>query len=196
MVFLQEWDSAHKVAQSCMLNSFIKSKGASLILAQLTVWLRMMQVTLLALFPLFLQPCSHRYLTEFLENRSVLIPLEILGLNHMKEEDKRESVKLLLLTGDTGRECEELICESCGIRRSKRCTDLGHSNPKYQSQDSQCLIAVLFCTFPQAQQGALQMLWVMQVRSGPCWGQQALLPPVSIPAQAGAVPVSSALWLH
>lgn len=79
------------------------------------------QVTLLALFPLFLQPCSHRYLTEFLENRGVLIPLEIPGLNHMKEEDKRESVKLLLLTGDTGREYKELIHESCGMQHVHLC---------------------------------------------------------------------------
>lgn len=79
------------------------------------------QVTLLALFPLFLQPCSHRYLTEFLENRGVLIPLEIPGLNHMKEEDKRESVKLLLLTGDTGREYKELIHESCGTQHVHLC---------------------------------------------------------------------------
>lgn len=73
---------------------------------------------------------------------------------------------------------------------------LGHSNPKYQSQDSQGLVAMLLCTCPQAQHGALQMLGVMQVRSGPCWGQRLVLPPVSIPAQAGAVPVSLALWLH
>lgn len=55
MVFLQEWDSAHKVARSHMLNNFIKSndgktepelelefaQGASLFLARLTAWLRM-----------------------------------------------------------------------------------------------------------------------------------------------------------
>lgn len=55
MVFLQEWDSAHKVARSQILDNFIKSndkktepdlelefsQGASLFLARLTVWLRM-----------------------------------------------------------------------------------------------------------------------------------------------------------
>lgn len=50
-----------------------------------------------------------------------MIPLEILGLNHLKEEDKRESVKLLLLTGDTGREYKELICESCGTQHVHLC---------------------------------------------------------------------------
>lgn len=49
---------------------------------------------------------------------------------------------------------------------------------------------------PQTQHGALQTLRVMQVSSGPCWGHRAVLPPVSIPAQAGAVPVSSEFWLH
>lgn len=55
MVFLQEWDSGHKVARSRVLDSFIKSnngktepelelefsQGASLFLARLTAWLRM-----------------------------------------------------------------------------------------------------------------------------------------------------------
>lgn len=40
--------------------------------------------------------------------------LEILGLNHLKEEDKRESVKLLQLSTDAGRKHKELICESYG----------------------------------------------------------------------------------
>lgn len=50
------------------------------------------------------------------------------------------------------------------------------------------------CTSPQA----LQTLgWSQtQVQSEPCWVHRAVLPPVSIPAQAGAVPVSLALWLH
>uniref|UniRef100_A0A672USN0 Uncharacterized protein n=1 Tax=Strigops habroptila TaxID=2489341 RepID=A0A672USN0_STRHB len=55
MVFLQEWDSAHKVARSHILDNFIKSndsktepelelefsQGASLFLARLAAWLRM-----------------------------------------------------------------------------------------------------------------------------------------------------------
>lgn len=49
---------------------------------------------------------------------------------------------------------------------------------------------------PHTQHGALQTPGVMQVRSGPCWEQQAVSPPVSIATQAGAVPVSLALWLH
>lgn len=44
--------------------------------------------------------------------------------------------------------------------------------------------------------GALQTLGVMQVRSGLCWGQWAVLPPVPVPTQAGTVPVSLALWLY
>lgn len=43
-----------------------------------------------------------------------MILLEILGLNHLKEEDKRESVKLLQLVADAGRKYKELICESYG----------------------------------------------------------------------------------
>uniref|UniRef100_A0A8D2PBE7 Uncharacterized protein n=1 Tax=Zosterops lateralis melanops TaxID=1220523 RepID=A0A8D2PBE7_ZOSLA len=189
----------------CVLNSSIKSKaepelelefhGASLFLAHLTVWLRMMnlQVTILALFPLFLQPCSHSYLTEFLEIGGAWIPLEILGLNHVKEEDKRESVKLLLLTGDTGRAYKEPIRESCGTVQTLTkflnasnlaegqkdaqvlLDSLGHSNPKHQSQDSQDLKAELLCTPARPSPGGL------------CWGQWAVLPHVhpSIPTLAG-----------
>lgn len=54
-IFLQEWDSAHKVARSHILDNFIKSndgktepelelefsQGGSLFLARLTAWLRM-----------------------------------------------------------------------------------------------------------------------------------------------------------
>ncbi|KAM3668617.1 LOW QUALITY PROTEIN: armadillo-like helical domain containing protein 1 [Ammospiza maritima maritima] len=174
MVFLQERDSAHKVAQTTGASSTaslnkagpeleLEFQRARLFLAHLTVWLRML----------------HLYLTEFLEIRGVLIPLEILRLNHLKEEDKRGFIKLLLLTGNTGREYEELICESCGTQHVHLCfvliqtkflnasstaegqkdaqvllDSLGHSNPKYQSQDSQGLEAVLLCTSPQAQHGA------------------------------------------
>uniref|UniRef100_A0A8C3RGE8 Uncharacterized protein n=1 Tax=Cyanoderma ruficeps TaxID=181631 RepID=A0A8C3RGE8_9PASS len=225
MVFLQEWDSAHKVAQSCVLNSFIESKaepelelefqGASLFLAHLTVWLRMIQVTFLASFPLFLQPCSHRYLTEFLEIRGAWIPLEILGLNHLKEEDKRESVKLLLLTGDTGREYKKPIRESCGTQVQILTKFLNASNSAAEGQkDAQVLLdsGPQQCQVPeprfprprsravvylwQAQHGSLQTLGVTQVRRGPCWGKRAVLPSVSIRTQAGTVPESLALWLY
>uniref|UniRef100_A0A8C3Q8R3 Uncharacterized protein n=1 Tax=Geospiza parvula TaxID=87175 RepID=A0A8C3Q8R3_GEOPR len=185
MVYLQEWDSAHKVAQTTAASSTASLKqGRTRAAAEVPretdcFW----QVTFLSLFPLFLQPCSHRYLTEFLENRGVLIPLEILRLNHLKEEDKREFIKLLLLTGDTSRGYKELVCESCGMQHFLNASStaegqkdaqalldsLGHSNPKYQRQDSQGLEAVVLCTSPQAQHGALQTLRLMQVRSGSCW---------------------------
>lgn len=55
MIFLQEWDKAHKVARSHILDNFIRSnngktepelelefsQGASLFLARLAAWLRM-----------------------------------------------------------------------------------------------------------------------------------------------------------
>lgn len=50
-----------------------------------------------------------------------MILLEILGLNHLKEEDKREAVKLLQLVANAGRKYKELICESYGRRRVHPC---------------------------------------------------------------------------
>ncbi|NXF70497.1 ARMD1 protein, partial [Ciccaba nigrolineata] len=196
MVFLREWDSAHKVARSCILDNFIKSndgktepelelefsQGASLFLARLTVWLRMTYVystclnKLLKSIGIFLSAASgHRYLLEFLEIGGVVILLEILGLNHLKQEDKRESVKLLQLVADAGRKYKELICESYGVQSLAAflaasdsaeaqedvqvlLDSLGHGNPKYQNQVYKGLVAVLPCASPRAQQLALQTL--------------------------------------
>ncbi|NXK54662.1 ARMD1 protein, partial [Chauna torquata] len=200
MVFLQEWDSAHKVARSRILDSFIKSsngktepelelefsQGASLFLARLTAWLRMTYMystcldKLLKSIGIFLSaPSGRRYLIEFLEIGGVLILLEILGLNHLKEEDKRESVKLLQLVANAGRKYKELICESYGVQSLAELLatstsaeaqeevqvlldSLGRGNPKYQNQVYKGLVAVLPCASPRAQQLALQMLGVMQ----------------------------------
>ncbi|XP_074764255.1 armadillo-like helical domain containing protein 1 [Athene noctua] len=196
MVFLREWDSAHKVARSRILDNFIKSndsktepelelefsQGASLLLARLTVWLRMTYVystclnKLLKSIGIFLSAANgHRYLLEFLETGGVVILLEILGLNHLKQEDKRESVKLLQLVADSGRKYKELICESYGVQflaafltasNSAEAQEdlqvlldsLGHGNPKYQNQAYKGLVAVLPCASPQAQRLALQSL--------------------------------------
>ncbi|KFU99331.1 Uncharacterized protein C1orf228, partial [Tauraco erythrolophus] len=200
MVFLQEWDNARKVARSCILDNFIKScdgktqpelelefsQGASLFLARLTAWLRMTCTysmclnKLLKSIGIFLSAANgHRYLIEFLEIGGVMILLEILGLNHLKEEDKRESVKLLQLVADAGRKYKELICESYGVQSLAEflatsnsaeaqedaqvlLDSLGRDNPKYQNQVYKGLVAVLPCASPRAQQLALHTLRVMQ----------------------------------
>ncbi|KFO98569.1 Uncharacterized protein C1orf228, partial [Calypte anna] len=205
VVFLQEWDSAQKVVRNHILDNFIRSnegktepelelefsQGASLFLARLTVWLRMTYLfpcytyntclnKLLKSIGIFLSAASgHRYLTEFLEIGGVWILLEILRLNHLKEEDKRESVKLLQLITDGGRKYKELICESYGVQslteflatsKSVEAQDdvqflldsLGRGNPKYQNQVYKGLVALLPCASPRAQQLALQTLRAMQ----------------------------------
>ncbi|NXJ64077.1 ARMD1 protein, partial [Rostratula benghalensis] len=200
MVFLQEWDGARKGARSHILDNFIRSndgktepelelefsQGASLFLARLTTWLRMTYMystclnKLLKSIGIFLSAASgRRYIIEFLEIGGVLILLEILGLNHLKEEDKRESVKLLQLVANAGRKYKELICESYGVRSLARflatsnsaeaqedvqvlLDSLGRGNPKYKNQVYKGLIAVLPCASPRAQQLALQTLLAMQ----------------------------------
>lgn len=57
---------------------------------------------------------SNRYLTEFLEVGGVLTLLETLGLEKIKEADKKESIKLLQTIANSGRKYKELICESYG----------------------------------------------------------------------------------
>ncbi|NWI10322.1 ARMD1 protein, partial [Crypturellus soui] len=200
MAFLQEWDSASKVARSHILENFIESnsgktgpelelefsQGASLFLARLTAWLRVTYMygtcldKLLKSIGIFLSAASgHRYLLEFLEIGGVLTLLEILGLNHLREEDKRESVKLLQLVANAGRKYKELICESYGVRSIAEflatststqaqeeaqllLDSLGRGNPRYQHQVYKGLIAVLPCGSPRAQQLSLQTLRIMQ----------------------------------
>ncbi|NWI99572.1 ARMD1 protein, partial [Crypturellus undulatus] len=215
MAFLQEWDSARKVARSHILDNFIESnsgktgpelelefsQGASLFLARLTAWLRMTYMygtcldKLLKSIGIFLSAASgHRYLLEFLEIGGVLTLLEILGLNHLREEDKRESVKLLQLVANAGRKYKELICESYGRQpiaeflatststqaqeEAQLLLDsLGHGNPKYQHQVYKGLVAVLPCGSPRAQQLSLQTLRIMQeaVGEAPCAVVEPLL---------------------
>ncbi|XP_013013444.1 armadillo-like helical domain containing protein 1 isoform X2 [Cavia porcellus] len=199
--FLQEWDNAGKVTRSHILDNFIEtnqgktgpeleqefSQGASLFLTRLTTCLRITYMTgsslekLLRSIGIFLSAVSsNRYLIEFLEVGGVLTLLEILGLEEIKEEDKKESIKLLQVVANSGRKYKELICESYGVRsiaeflaKSKSeetqeevqilLDSLVHGNPKYQNQVYKGLIALLPCASPKAQQLALQTLRTAQL---------------------------------
>nr|XP_028690253.1 armadillo-like helical domain containing protein 1 isoform X3 [Macaca mulatta] len=122
---------------------------------------------------------NNRYLIEFLEVGGVLTLLEILGLEKIKEEAKKESVKLLQVIANSGRTYKELICESYGVRsiaeflaKSKSeetqeevqvlLDSLVHGNPKYQNQVYKGLIALLPCESPKAQQLSLQTIRTAQ----------------------------------
>uniref|UniRef100_G1RV55 Armadillo like helical domain containing 1 n=1 Tax=Nomascus leucogenys TaxID=61853 RepID=G1RV55_NOMLE len=197
---LQEWDNAGKVARSHILDKFIEtnqgktapeleqefSQGASLFLVRLTTSLIITYMTdsclekLLRSIGIFLSAVSsNRYLIEFLEVGGVLTLLEILGLEKIKEEAKKESVKLLQVIANSGRTYKELICESYGVRsiaeflaKSKSeetqeevqvlLDSLVHGNPKYQNQVYKGLIALLPCESPKAQQLSLQTLRTAQ----------------------------------
>nr|AAI60855.1 RGD1563714 protein [Rattus norvegicus] len=198
--FLQEWDNAGKSLRTQILTTFIEtnqgktgpelelefSQGASLFLIRVTTWLRIIYMTgldlemILRSIGIFLSAVSsNRYLIEFLEIGGVLTLLEILGLEKIKEEDKKESIKLLQIIANTGRKYKELICESYGVRaiaeflaksKSEETQEevqvlldtLVHGNPKYQNQVYKGLIALLPCGSPKAQQLALQTLKTAQ----------------------------------
>ncbi|XP_028015953.1 armadillo-like helical domain containing protein 1 isoform X2 [Eptesicus fuscus] len=198
--FLQDWDNAGKAARSHILDNFIEnnqgktapeleqefSQGASLFLVRLTTWLRLTYMTgsslekVLKSIGIFLASVnSNRYLIEFLEVGGVLTLLEILGLEKIKEEDKKESIKLLQVIANSGRKYKELICESYGVRsiaeflaKSKSeetqeevqvlLNSLVHGNPKYQNQVYKGLITLLPSVSPKAQQLALQTLRTAQ----------------------------------
>ncbi|XP_036207217.1 armadillo-like helical domain containing protein 1 isoform X2 [Myotis myotis] len=194
--FLQDWDNAGKVARSHILDNFIEnnqgktaseleqefSLGASLFLVRLTTWLRLTYMTgsslekVLKSIGIFLTSVnSNRYLIEFLEVGGALTLLETLGMEKIKEEDKKESIKLLQVIANSGRKYKELICESYGVRsiaeflaKSKSeetqeevqvlLDSLVHGNPKYQNQVYKGLITLLPSVSPKAQQLALQTL--------------------------------------
>ncbi|KAK1340117.1 hypothetical protein QTO34_018681 [Cnephaeus nilssonii] len=200
--FLQDWDNAGKAARSHILDNFIEnnqgktapeleqefSQGASLFLVRLTTWLRLTYTNrthcglekVLRSIGIFLASVnSNRYLIEFLEVGGVLTLLEILGLEKIKEEDKKESIKLLQVIANSGRKYKELICESYGVRsiaeflaKSKSeetqeevqvlLDSLVHGNPKYQNQVYKGLITLLPSVSPKAQQLALQTLRTAQ----------------------------------
>lgn len=198
--FLQEWDNAGKGLRNQILTTFIKtnegktgpelelefSQGASLFLIRVTTWLRIIYMTGLELekilrsIGIFLSAVSsNRYLLEFLEIGGVLTLLEILGVEKINEEDKKESIKLLQIIANTGRKYKELICESYGVRaiaeflaksKSEETQEevqvlletLVHGNPKYQNQVYKGLIALLPCESPKAQRLALQTLKTAQ----------------------------------
>ncbi|XP_037260281.1 armadillo-like helical domain containing protein 1 [Falco rusticolus] len=187
MVSLQKWDSAHKVARRCILDNFIKSNdgktepelelelsqgskaawGAprwsvnlSLALTNNYTYSTCLDKLLKSIGILLSAASGCRYLIEFLEPGGILILLEVLGLNHLKEENKRESLKLLQLVADAGRKYKELICESYGVRSLAKFLATSssaeaqedmqilldpsdHGNPKYQNQVYKGLLAVL-----------------------------------------------------
>ncbi|XP_069088905.1 armadillo-like helical domain containing protein 1 [Pleurodeles waltl] len=199
--FLQEWDNGNATVRHRILNNFITmnrgktgpeleqefSQGGSLFLARLTTWMRLSYMfgtclnELLQSIGIFLSATSsNRYLIEFVEVGGILTLLEILGIKQVKEKEKREAIKLLIILAHTGRKYKELICESYGVRAIAECLakskseelqedaqvlleSLARGNCKYQNQVYKGLIALLPCSSPKAQQLALQTLRIVQV---------------------------------
>ncbi|XP_078527870.1 armadillo-like helical domain containing protein 1 isoform X6 [Lissotriton helveticus] len=209
MSFLQEWDNGNAAVRHRILNNFITmnrgktgpeleqefSQGGSLFLARLTTWLRLSYMfgtclnELLQSIGIFLSATSsNRYLIEFVEVGGILTLLEILGMRQVKEKEKKEAIKLLIILAHTGRKYKELICESYGVRAIAECLakskseelqedaqvlleSLVHGNCKYQNQVYKGLIALLPCSSPKAQQLALQTLRIVQAivkTASPC----------------------------
>lgn len=85
---------------------------------------------------------------EFLQMGGLLVLLEILGLNHPSEEDKRESVKLLQLIADLGRMYKELICENYGRQRVYPCFFLDQARMFSLTSGPPGLLATLSHSLP------------------------------------------------
>ncbi|XP_046848247.1 armadillo-like helical domain containing protein 1 [Xenia sp. Carnegie-2017] len=197
---LMKWDGGNKQTRMSILEDFIRknenktgpeldrefAQSASLFLTRLTAWLRMTymvekHVSLqLKAIRIFVGASSgHKFLTEFLEIGGVLTVLEILGLKQATEEDKFESLQLLLNIADDGRRFKELICESYGIQAVAECLakstsektqdsaklliqELATGNPKFQGQLYKALISLLRVASPKAQQIAAEILRIVQ----------------------------------
>uniref|UniRef100_A0A667WJE0 Armadillo like helical domain containing 1 n=1 Tax=Myripristis murdjan TaxID=586833 RepID=A0A667WJE0_9TELE len=198
--FFHEWDCGNTTVRCRMLNAFlVQSSGktlvelelefaqaASLFLGRISTWMKLTYMfgTCLGLqlkaVGVFLSASSHdQYLIEFLQDGGVLTLLDILGQTQIKEEDKAEALRLLLIFSNAGRRFKEFICECHGMRAIAECLStarteenqetawallesLSHGNPKYQNQVYKGLIALLPCTSPRAQQLVLQTLHTVQ----------------------------------
>ncbi|XP_051965261.1 armadillo-like helical domain containing protein 1 [Xyrauchen texanus] len=196
LCYLHEWDQGNKTVRSRMLIDFLaKNTGktctelelefaqvASLFFARLTAWMRLtymfgtcLDLQLKAVGVFLSANSSHQYMTEFLEVGGVLTLLEILGQDHLKEEDKTKALHLLQIIANAGQKYKELVCESYGVKAIAECLaksesertqetaaallkSLAHGNSKYQIQVFKGLIALLTCTSPRAQQLVLQIL--------------------------------------
>uniref|UniRef100_A0A8C5QVK0 Armadillo like helical domain containing 1 n=1 Tax=Leptobrachium leishanense TaxID=445787 RepID=A0A8C5QVK0_9ANUR len=204
MALFKEWDNGNKTVRRRILSDFISlntgktgpeleqefSQGSSLFLARLITWLRLsytfgtcLSEILQAISVYLSATCSNRYKVEFVEFGGVLILLEILTLDQLKEQHKVEALKLLQILASTGRKYKELLCESHGVRVVAECLAwakveetqeqaqvllelLAQGNPRYQKQVYKGLIALLPSSSPKAQQSALQTLRMVQMIVG------------------------------
>jgi len=198
--FLQDWDNSNKSKRSEILEELIQRcfgktgpeiesylhNGASLFLTRLTAWLRLTYMTSehlktqLQAVLLFVGATSgYKFLCEFIEVGGILTLLEILGLDKVKEVEKKEVLSILFVIASTGRKYKELICESFGIRAIAECLarsnqlecqeacktilkELATANPKYENQVYKAMISLLNSASPEAQQISAQLLQYIQ----------------------------------
>ncbi|XP_071952021.1 armadillo-like helical domain containing protein 1 [Antedon mediterranea] len=200
MSLLQQWDKGSKTVRAQILTDFIANnqnktgpeleaefaQAASLFFTRLTAWLRLtymigtcLKLQLQAINIFVSSSSGHKFLSEFMEVGGVLTSLEILGLKDGKDEDKAQSLQLLMGIASVGRNYKELICESYGTMAVAECLArskseetqdaarmllqmLAEGNPKFQVQVYKGLIALLSSSSPKAQQMAAQTLRIVQ----------------------------------
>ena len=159
--------------------------GASLFLARISAWMRLtyllgfaLTIQLKAISVFLAASTGQRFMIEFLEVGGIATVLEILSLEELSEEDKREALGLLLHISDAGRRFKELICEHEGIRVVTAClrkdfdgktqeacktllVNLSRGNPVYLDELRLALFDVLQCENPFAQRMAAQVTRLM-----------------------------------
>ncbi|CAF0817189.1 unnamed protein product [Adineta steineri] len=198
---LSRWDQGSTKARRQILLDFIElhksitepeletefAQSASLFFTRITSWLRITYLfgtclnEQLRALRVFLQSSTgNKFLSEFLDVGGLFTLLEILNVNQIKDEDKRQALELLKLIADNGRVYKELICQSYGIRAIAECMakstthentqksaqilldSLALGNPLYIQQVYKGLIAILLSTSAKAQELAVSLLCKLQ----------------------------------
>ncbi|KAM9831382.1 LOW QUALITY PROTEIN: armadillo-like helical domain containing protein 1 [Neosynchiropus ocellatus] len=210
--FLREWDRGNDSARKRMLDSFVRQNSgnafsdldlqfshvSSLFLARLSTNLRLtcMFGTFLGLqlraVEIFLSASDHdQYRREFVEHGGVQTLLDILSLTNIKETDKTQVVKLLLVISNSGHKFREIICECEGVKAiaeylsASNVTEVQETvnlleslllvSSKYHQQTCSHLIKLLSCCSEQVQKLAVHCLHTLLGQMTPDHIVQALM---------------------
>jgi len=109
--------------------------GASLFLTRVSTWLRLtyllgnsISLSLQAISIFLAAASGHRFLTEFLEVGGLQTVQEVLLLERIGEDDRREAIILLQHISNAGRYYKEMLCSEQGLNALMLCADRFHED--------------------------------------------------------------------
>lgn len=205
--FLRKWDAGSRGSRTRQLEEFVArctdmtgpqleeelESGASLVLTRISAWLRLsyalghsVALQLQAITVFVAASSGQRYLAECVEVGGVATIIEILSLPQLPEEDKRQSMRLLMAVAASGRHYKEIICDGDGIealesfmgacKSEELLADardllvvIGRGNPRFSTEVHRALLRLLRSEATTAQRLACAGLrTLLKVRLAGC----------------------------